>query len=142
MFRLKPVLPALTATLVLNVVTPVFSKDVPKVLFQCNSVQHPSICTALAEALRSHAPGLNLTVAEFSEALTPDRANQASDLTIRYIEQERSDDWLSGKLVWQDQEGRSVDGPVLELSVMDSKLEGLNLAPFARALVEVSDLPI
>lgn len=142
MLRFRPALHTLAAALVFSVVSPVSSKELPKVLFQCDFEQHPSICKALVEALKSKAPELDLTVTEVSDPSATEMANHFSGLTLRYHEQSRAKDRLSGQLVWQDQEGQPVDGPLLELSIMDSNLEGQNLTPFAHALIEVSDLPI
>lgn len=142
MLRFIPVLHPLAAALVFSVVSPVSSKELPKVLFQCDFEQHPSICKALVEALKSKTPELDLTLADISAPSGTEIADHFSGLTLRYLEQSRTKDRLSGQLVWQDQEGQRVDGPLLELSIMDSKLEGHNLTPFAHALIEVSDLPI
>lgn len=142
MLRFSPVLHTLSAALVFSVVSPVSGKELPKVVFQCDSEQHPLICTALIEALRNQSPGLDLKIAESNAPTDTEMTKQSSGLSLRYIEQRRTEASFSGQLVWQDQDEQPVEGPVLEFSIMDSTVQGKSLAPFAQALIEVSDLPI
>lgn len=135
MYRIKPVLFVLTAALVFNVVTPVSSKDAPNIVFQCDSEKYPQICKALSAALSQHLPDHSLAIVEPGDA-------QKAALTIRYQEERRSSHFLSGQLVWQEGDGEPKTGPALELSVMDSNLQNVSLAPFAQALIEVSELPV
>lgn len=142
MFQRDYIFRSLIAALLLFSVAPVSSKEHSKVVLQCNSAQHPMICKALAEALRDKRPGLNLIVSDDSAPVETDGLDQISVLTISYHEQKRTNTLLSGRLIWQDQEGRRVDGPVLGLTIMDSTLRGKDLSPFAQALVQHSDLPL
>ena len=125
MFQRDYIFRSLIAALLFFSVTPVSSKEHSKVVLQCNSAQHPMICKALAEALRDNRPGLNLIVTDDSAPVETDGLDQ-----------------ISGRLIWQDQEGRRVDGPVLGLTIMDSNLRGKDLSPFAQALVQHSVLPL
>ncbi len=100
------------------------------------------ICKALAEALKAQRPELNLIVAEDTTPVDTGGPDQTSTLTISYHQLKRTNTLLSGQLIWQDQGGRRVDGPVLGLTIMDSTLRGKDLSPFALALVQSSDLPI
>ncbi len=138
MYRFSPVLRTLTAALAFIVVTPVLSKTVPSVVLQCDVQTHPQICSALAEALRQRLPDQSLVIVDPADALEP----PAPALTIRYREQNRTQDWLVGQLIWQVQQEPPVTGPALELSVMDKNLQGIDLASFAEALIQISGLRI
>ncbi|MEP4036360.1 hypothetical protein [Pseudophaeobacter sp.] len=116
-------------------VSPVSSQDIPSIVFQCDTEKHPQICEALAASLQQRQPGHGLAVVK------PGDTRQAA-LTIRYQEEKRSSHFVSGQLVWQEPNGKPVTGPALEFSVMDSNVENVSLAPFAQALIEVSELPI
>ncbi|MEP2718852.1 hypothetical protein [Pseudophaeobacter sp.] len=142
MIELKPALQTLAVAFTFCAVSPVLSKDIAPVLFQCDMDQHPVICGALMTALQSKA--LERAVELSNEPANSDalQTDQNAVLTIRYQEESRTEDRLSGRLVWLDQEGRRVDGPVLELTIMDSNLSALDLSPYARTLVDVSDLPL
>ncbi len=138
MYRFSPVLRSLTAALAIIVVTPVFSKTVPSVVLQCDVQTHPQICSALAEALQQKLPDQSLVVVDPADALEP----PAPALTIRYREQNRTQNWLVGQLIWQVQQEPPVTGPALELSVMDKNLQGIDLASFAEALIQISGLRV
>lgn len=138
MYRFSPVLRTLTAALAIIVVTPVLSKTVPSVVLQCDVQTHPQICSALAEALQQKLPDQSLVIVDPADALEP----PAPALTIRYREQNRTQDWLVGQLIWQVQQEPPVTGPTLELSVMDKNLQGIDLASFAEALIQISGLRI
>lgn len=138
MYRFSPVLRSLTAALAIIVVTPVLSKTVPSVVLQCDVQTHPQICSALAEALQQKLPDQSLVIVDPADALEP----PAPALTIRYREQNRTQDWLVGQLIWQVQQEPPVTGPALELSVMDKNLQGIDLASFAEALIQISGLRI
>lgn len=142
MFQRDYTFRGLIAALLIFLVTPVSSKEHSTVVLQCNSAQHPMICKALAEALRAQRPGLNLTVAKDTTPVDTGDLDQTPTLTISYHELKRTNTLLSGQLIWQDQGGRRVDGPVLGLTIMDSTLRGKDLSPFAQALVQRSDLPL
>ena len=92
------------------------------------------ICEALAQALNAEWPDHSISISADPEA----RAN----LTIRYVEKHRANDWLSGHLNWRDADGLSGDGPVIEYSVMDRALTTNDLKPYAVQLVRSTQLPL
>ncbi|WP_152615721.1 hypothetical protein [Leisingera sp. ANG-M1] len=101
---------------------------------QCGAPLQQPLCAALAGELNSRFPG--------SEVTSADEPASSPGLTLRYVGQNQSPDWISGYLAWQHRDGRNGQGPVIEHSVMDGKLTPDSLADFAVQLVRHTEFPL
>lgn len=138
---LRPVLNLLSTALVFSVGTPALSSENTSLVLQCDTEQQPMICDALVEGLTARWPELKLTLVNVSKAQESPQVGPQVDYTLRYHEQSRTSQGLSGHLVWQDQTGKTVEGPVLNVSIMDRALRDQDLPQFSKTLIETSSLP-
>ncbi len=104
------------------------------VQLQCSRTLRQPLCEALANGLLQKFPGAAVTAADEQQA--------SPDLTLRFVEQTQSVDWISGSLAWQHSDGRSGQGPVIEQSVMDGQLTADDLADYAAQLVQHTEFPL
>ncbi|NIZ61989.1 hypothetical protein DL239_13490 [Sedimentitalea sp. CY04] len=134
MAPIKIIAKASSVAALLSVGVPAVGESAPQILLHCNGGKQAMICEALAQALNAEWP-------DHSISISADPKAQA-DLTIRYVEKHRANDWLSGHLNWRDADGLSGDGPVIEYSVMDRALTDSDLTPYAVQLVRSTNLPL
>ncbi|KIC21855.1 hypothetical protein [Leisingera sp. ANG-Vp] len=101
---------------------------------QCDAPLRQPLCEALTVELQGRFPSAAVTAA--------DSFGTGPDLTLRYVGQARSADWVSGYLAWQHSDGRNGQGPVIEHSVMDGQLTPDSLSDFAGQLVRHTEFPL
>ena len=100
----------------------------------CSAPLQQPLCEALAGSMRQEFPDAAVTKATGQDG--------EATLTLRYVPQGQTKDWISGYLAWQHRDGRQGQGPVIELSVMDTQMSKDILADFASQLVRHSELPL
>lgn len=110
------------------------SAAAPDVAVLCASPE-PAICAALAGAIKIRAKDRTVTV-------VPGETPAKGLLSVRFVEEARRRDLLSGHLAWVDPQGRTGTGPSLEFSVMDGDLGQARLDDFVLQLLAVSQLPL
>ena len=134
MAPIKNIAKASSVALLLSAGATTAGNSASLVLLHCDGGKQTEICKALAQALNAEWPDHSISISADPEA--------QADLTIRYVEKHRANDWLSGHLNWRDADGLSGDGPVIEYSVMDRALTDSDLTPYAVQLVRSTNLPL
>ena len=120
--------------MLLSVGTPVAGDSSSRIIVQCDAAGQVLVCDALVQALHEKWPDhtVSLSIAAVAEA----------ELTVRYVEKHRAEDWVSGSLNWQGADGARGEGPVIEFSVMDRTLKPDDLSPYAQQLVRSTEFPL
>lgn len=104
------------------------------VQLRCSAQPQQAMCDALRQALIEVWPSYQFSVADAEDA--------KAAVIIQYEEQSRADTWVSGLLTWSTPEGDTGTGPTIEQTVMDGMLTTDDLARFARALVQSTEIPL
>lgn len=133
MTRFKNIAMLSSIAMLLSSGTPAMSDDALRILLHCDAGHEAPLCDALAIALNAKWPDHILSVSVDEDA--------KADLTVRYVEEHRAKDWLSGHLIWQRVDGLRGVGPVVEYSVMDRALKPDDMAPYASQLVRSIEFP-
>ncbi len=105
----------------------------PAVVLSCPAAAPDALCAALETELARRAAPRPLRDA------TP--AHQgALSITLELTRQQ--DDLMEGRLLWQTPDGRNGESPLVEVVSTDRPINARALEGFARALLQVSDLPL
>lgn len=104
------------------------------VQLHCPPQMQAPLCAALAASLRQRFAGAEVTIAPKHEG--------SAALALEYVPQHQEQSWISGALAWRHPDGRTGQGPVLELSVMDGPLTDASLEDFAGQLVRHTEFPL
>ena len=103
----------------------------------CEGGASETVCQAIAGALSAETQGRYVRVLAISEVDL-----DAVPLLIRYVEEHRAADHLSGHLAWRVAGGTTGTGPAVALDAMDAPLQAELLARFARQLVRGTRIPM
>lgn len=134
MANIKHIAKVSSVAMLLSAGTSIADGSPPHVIVQCDAVEQASVCDALVQALHAKWPDHIVSLSSGSEA--------EADLTVRYVEKHRAEDWVSGSLNWQGADGASGEGPVIEFAIMDRTLKPDDLAPYAQQLVRLTKFPL
>ena len=105
----------------------------PAVAFSCPAAAPDALCAALETELARRAAPRPLQDA-------PAAHQGALSITLELTRQQ--DDLLEGRLLWQTPDGRNGESPLVEVVSADRPIDARALEGFARALLQVSDLPL
>ena len=105
----------------------------PAVVLSCPAAAPDALCAALETELARRAAPRPLRDA-------PPAHQGALSITLELTRQQ--DDLMEGRLLWQTPDGRNGESPLVEVVSSDRPINARTLEGFARALLQVSDLPL
>ncbi len=105
----------------------------PAVMLSCPAAAPDALCAALETELARRAAPRPLRDA-------PPAHQGALSITLELTRQQ--DDLMEGRLLWQTPDGRNGESPLVEVVSSDRPIDARTLEGFARALLQVSDLPL
>lgn len=109
----------------------------PDPLYLVCSVSDAPICQALSQELVRRDKARPVVVLS-----DDDPVPETAPVIVRFIQDRRRTDMLSGHLSWYGPRIDPGTGPTLELSVMDGFLTDHMIAGFAQQLLKSSNLPL